>query len=435
MLIGPESKTSHLAAKWLPRLLWLAIWLLLALGSWTGGRQSWAEYHLRAARRECDERHFDAARAHLAACLGVRPRSYEVHFLAARAARRAGDYPAAERHIDQCQALVGVTTDVQLERALILAQQGEVDGVVARLRTLVEAGHADRLLILEAVAKGYMRRRRTEDALGCLNSWLDGAPDDPVALAMRARIHGEAKSYQMAIADYEHILQVDANDDAARFGLADALLAFKQPELAFTHFQILKDRNYSKADVLARLARCQQKFGEMGEARLLFDELLSAYPDHVPALTERAQIALADNRTDEAEAFLRRALQHDPAYREAHYRLYLCLKQAGKEEEAAKQNERRRQVEEDLTRFFELMNRDIPKRPHDAQLMYEAGMICLRNRELEGAVFWLQRALRHDPEHRPTHQALAEYYDGQGQKERAAEHRKRAAPKLSPEER
>lgn len=416
-----------MSAKWLRRLLGLTILAVAALGGWAGGMQVWAEHHLRAARRANAARQFAAARAHLACCLQVRPRSYDVHFLAARTARRAGDYDEAERHIDHCQALAGVTQDVRIERALIQAQQGELDGVAAQLRTLVEDGHADRLLILEAVATGFLRGRRADEALGCLERWLDFAPNDVVALAMRARIYNDGKSHQAAIADYEHVLRIDEANDAARFDLANALLAFKQPRAAFAHFQVLKDRDYPKPDVQAGLARCHQEFGDIDEARRLYDELLVAYPDHAPALTERAKLALADANTGEAEALLRRALQHDPAYREAHYQLYLCLKQAGKEKEAAAQNKKRQQVEEDLTRFFELMNHEIPKHPHDVQLMHEAGMICLRNSEPEGAVFWLQRALRHDPNYRPSHLALAELYDQRGHAERAAEHRRLGA--------
>jgi tetratricopeptide (TPR) repeat protein len=296
------------------------------------------------------------------------------------------------------------------------------------LRTLVEDGHPDKLLILEAVTRGYVRGRRTEEALGCLKRWLEFEPDDAAALALRARIYDENKSYQAAITDYAHILSVDADNDAARFGLANALLAFKQPREAFGHFQVLKEHHYPKPDVLAGLARCHQEFGEIDEARKLFDALLANYPDHAPALTERAKLALADQQTDEAEVLLRRALQHDPAYREAHYTLYLCLKQAGKEEEAAKQNEKRKQVEADLMRLFELMNHEIPHNPQNPDLMHEVALICLRNSAPDMALFWLRRALRYDPEHRASHQALADYFESIGQHQQAAEHRKRASP-------
>lgn len=414
------------------RVIGLALLAVLGLGGWLVGRQVWAEYHLRAAQRAHDARRFEEARDHLAACLSIRPNSIPVHFLAARVARRAGDFITAEEHVDRCQALGGVTMDVQLERALIQVQQGEVDTLLPQLRTLVEEGHRDRLLILEAAAIGCKRARRLDEALGCLRRWLELEPDDTVALAMRAGIYAENKSYQYAISDYEHVLRIDPDNDAARFGLANALLAFRQPEEAFRHFQILQEHGHPKPDVLAGLARCQLEFGNMEEARTLFDALLADYPDHAPALTERAKIALADEDTTAAEALLRRALRFDPAYREAHYTLYLCLKQAGKEKEAAEQNVKRIQVEADLTRWFALMNQEIPHDPQNPDLMVEAAGICLRNSEPDGAIFWLRRALRYDPAHRAAHQALAAYYEQAGQPEQAAAHRKRAATATNP---
>jgi tetratricopeptide (TPR) repeat protein len=421
-----------MAVVWLRRFIGLALLAVLGLGGWLVGRQVWAEYHLRAAQREQDARRFDAAREHLAACLSVRPNSIPAHFLTARVARRAGDFAAAEEHIDRCQTLGGVTPDVQMERALIQIQQGEVDTLLAQLRSLVEDGHRDRLLILEATAIGCKRARRVDEALGCLRRWLELAPDDTSALALRAGIYNENKSYQHAINDYEHVLRIDVDDDAARFGLANALLAFKQPEEAFRHFQVLKERAYPKPDVLAGLARCQLEFGNLEEARTLFDALLAEYPDHAPALTERAKIALADRNPEEAESLLHRALKYDPAYREAHYTLYLCFKQAGKEKEAAQQNVKRIQVEADLARWFALMNQEIPHDPQNPDLMVEAAWICLRNSEPDGARFWLRRALRYDAAHRPAHQAFAEYYEKTGQPEQAAAHRKLAGTTQNP---
>jgi tetratricopeptide (TPR) repeat protein len=417
-----------MTAVWLRRSLGVALLAVLGFGGWMVGRQLWAEYHLRAAQRDHGARRFDAAREHLTACLAVQPHSVAAHLLAARVARRAGDFAAAEEHVDHCQTLAGVTPDVQLERALIQVQQGELDTLIPQLRTLVEEGHSDKLLILEAAAIGYMRGRRLEEALGCLRRWLEFDPDDTAALAMRARIYDENKQYQSAITDYEHILNLERNNDAARFGLANALLAIKESKEAFGHFQILRDRNYPKPDVLAGLARCHQAFGDLEEARALFDAVLADYPDHAPALTERAKIALYDGKTDEAELLLRRALQYDPAYREAHTTLYLCLKQAGKEAEAAEQNVKRIQVEADLARWFALMNQEIPHDPQNPDLMVEAAWICLRNREPDGALFWLRRALRYDPSHRPAHAGFAEYYEKAGRPEQAAEHRKLAAP-------
>ena len=55
---------------------------------------------------------------------------------------------------------------------------------------------------------------------------------------------------------------------------------------------------------------------------------------------------------------------------------------------------------------------------------FEAGSILLRVGEEEEGLRWLRSALRVDPTHRPTHRALADYYQRKGDKEQAEKHRK-----------
>jgi Tfp pilus assembly protein PilF len=50
-------------------------------------------------------------------------------------------------------------------------------------------------------------------------------------------------------------------------------------------------------------------------------------------------------------------------------------------------------------------------------------VLYLRNGQAKQGVDWLERALKLDAHHRPTHQALAEYYDKAGRPDRAAFHR------------
>ena len=66
------------------------------------------------------------------------------------------------------------------------------------------------------------------------------------------------------------------------------------------------------------------------------------------------------------------------------------------------------------------------KTPYDPELYHEAGVLCLRNGNAEEAVRWLRLALQYDPRHRPSHQALADYYQGAGRLDLAAQHRQSA---------
>ena len=65
---------------------------------------------------------------------------------------------------------------------------------------------------------------------------------------------------------------------------------------------------------------------------------------------------------------------------------------------------------------------------HDPAPRLEAGRILLRLGKAPEGLRLLRTALLEDPRHRPTHQALADYYERAGNRERAARHRRLAAP-------
>lgn len=57
-------------------------------------------------------------------------------------------------------------------------------------------------------------------------------------------------------------------------------------------------------------------------------------------------------------------------------------------------------------------------------MRYEAGMIFLRNGFTQDGLRWLYTALDADPNHRPTHQALADYFERTGEEAQARHHRR-----------
>ena len=71
----------------------------------------------------------------------------------------------------------------------------------------------------------------------------------------------------------------------------------------------------------------------------------------------------------------------------------------------------------------------IANQPDDATLRYQAGMLCLEMVLEKQASDWFQSVLWIDPNHRPTHLALADYWAKHGQPQRAAYHRRRAEGK------
>ena len=137
---------------------------------------------------------------------------------------------------------------------------------------------------------------------------------------------------------------------------------------------------------------------------------------------ERAKLALQTEPPEAAEGWLRKAAARLPYDRDTLYNLYQCLLQHGNHKEAQTILQRVEKLAADRQLLAEL-TRKITASPKDPSLRYEAALLCLRNGQEQEGIRWLLSALVQDPNHRPTHQALAKYYEGVGQAERAAYHR------------
>jgi Tfp pilus assembly protein PilF len=142
----------------------------------------------------------------------------------------------------------------------------------------------------------------------------------------------------------------------------------------------------------------------------------------VGALGERGRLYLETGQPADAERWLRVAAGLAPYDRDIIYVLYLCLQQSGKSKEAEGYGAKLQEIDTQLGRLREL-TRQVAATPHDPALRHEAGMIFLRSGQAKEGLRWLYSALHEEPRYRPTHQALAEYYESIGEKGQAASHR------------
>jgi tetratricopeptide (TPR) repeat protein len=410
-----------------PSLLTLLCLGLIGFGGAVAGRHLWAESHYRAAQQALDQWDFPQAQAHLARCLEVWPSSAETHLLAARTARRATVYDEAERHLKEYQRLSGVAEVLDLERALLRAQRGDLARVEGVLLSFVQQDHPDAVLILEALTRGYMKTYQLPRAYHCLKLWLKRQPDEVQALLWRAEVLERQSSFQGAMADYRRVIELDPDRDEARLHFAGMLLQAHQPEDALEHFQYLHRRQPENSEVLLGLARCQHLLGRPDDARMLLDTVLNDLPSDAGALSERGRLALEMGQIVEAEDWLRKSLALAPYDRETTYSLYLCLQQRRKVQEAKQYLDKLDDIGATLGHLRELTRR-IGATPHDPALRHEAGVIFLRSGQTTEGLRWLQSALQEDPHHGPTHQVLAEHYEQIGDSARAAWHRRQALP-------
>jgi len=406
--------------------------LLLLLGA-GGASYGYALRQWHVARLAVKENRPADAETPLAVCLRVWPRSASVHLLAARASRLAGDFDGAEAHLNRCLKLDGAARDdVQLEFLLMRVQAGEVNEVEEPLLNCVENGHPESALILETLAGAYMRNLRYAPALNVLNRWIDLAPDSADAHQYRAWLLERAHDPQGALRDYRRAVELAPDLVLPRLRLAELLLQENETVEAATHLEVLHRRHPDRADVMARLGQCRFHQGRTEEAGQLLLAAVERLPDDPLLLVHLAKLDMQEGRPERAERWVRHLLKLEAADAEGQYLLVQLLRQQGRREEAETAQVRYRETQELLKKINVLLQEEVERNPSDPRAPSEAGRGLLRLGQDRLALHWLHEALRRDPRHQPTLQALAEYYEKKKDPAKAAYYRRQLAGPVTP---
>src|SRR5437016_5208746 len=125
-----------------PRYFFALGAILVAFGAALAvfGIQGWAWRHFRLAEEALRRYRLAEAQAHLRQTLRVWSADFRTHLLAGQTARRLEQFDEAAEHFAYCQKLRGLDPEVQLERALLRTQRGEMDEMTPGLKRLVEQG-------------------------------------------------------------------------------------------------------------------------------------------------------------------------------------------------------------------------------------------------------------------------------------------------------
>jgi tetratricopeptide (TPR) repeat protein len=393
------------------------------VGVWLG-TEIYVEIEFQKAKGALERYDFAAAYRHLQTCVRLRPQRFQIRFLAARTARRAGKYEEAREHLERCEELVEDAADFTLlENTLLRAQRGEVALVERPLWQLVEQNHPEKVMILEAMARGYIQVYCLPLADKCLKMLLGAEPDHAEGWAWRGAIYDMLNNQSEAEQYYKRALELRPDHDLCRLHLASFLQHANRVQEAFVHLQKLYEREPGNPDVLVGLARYYTGTAQPERARPLLAQALSQQPNNVQGLAEQAKLYFLEKRYSAAQDCLRRALAVDPSERAVNYLLYQCFKKAGKKAAARAQHAKFKQLDKDLARTAEILRHDLAKDRRNPDLYYELGRIFSRHGRPDRGLFWFQHALTLNPKHRATHQALAAYFERAGKKEYAAVHR------------
>jgi tetratricopeptide (TPR) repeat protein len=412
-------------------LLIAALLGIAGFAAYSFGRQIYAEREYQAALRALaagvssqTQEHLEQAKARLALCLKVRPDSLDANFLAARTSRRLQAYDDAAMYLRRYEKLDGVPEAVKLEAALAAVQRGDFS-TEGYLQACAKQEHPDRILILEALTRGYMLTYQIPRAVECLNRWLDTQPNALQALLWRGQLLRVLGHFQPAATDYAEALKLDPDCDEARLNLAEILIHEHRARDAVPHFEIVSERQPGNVAAVFGLGRCKAELGEPEEARKLFDRLLSGSPDNPLILAESGKIFLNAGQLTDAEARLRASLRLAPNERETLFSMYKCLEQLGKKDEADRYLREYNRVDKEQEQLRNIMQQ-IMQKPKDSALRCQAAQIYLRNGLLKEARLWLEDATRADPRYAATYLLLAEYWERVGNAAKAVEYRRRA---------
>jgi len=397
----------------------------LGLPAFFGGRYLWADHHLRLAERALDGLDLAGAEAHLRRCLRIWPADGRVHVLLAQIARRTQNYEEAEHELEIC-AQIGVRTEqAELERLLLRVQRGDLGGTDYDLYQRSEPDSPESMLILEALAQGYLSTFHIHGAMRCLERMLERQPDNTRALFLKGQVMENTNRFGEAMNAYRRILALDPENFEARLSLGDVLLLKNQPQDALEHFEYLAQRQPDDPTVRWGLACSRNRAGLHDQARPLLDALVRAYPDKPRILAERGKLALDDGQLAEAEAWLRESVRLSPHDSQVMYALYLCLERRGSKSEAQHYYQRMEELDRDQKRLLDMIKEAVVKK-RAPELRCQIGRLSLRLGMTSQGLRWLEGALLEDPQYLPALEALADYYEKSGQPEVAARYRRRA---------
>lgn len=331
-------------------------------------------------------------------------------FLRARLARKRGDSRAMIDHLQKASKLGYPQIDAQREQWLALAQAGQMAEAERHLAALLMDPRNDGAEILEAFAHGYIKIYRQNSLLSVLEEWIKNYPDDAEPLYLRGHLWSDLVRWKNAEKDFRDAVARDPNHFAARLGLADTLVSNKKPQEALEHFKVAERGDAQRLDAKVGQAKCHNNLGAPDEARRLLEEVLAVEPDHLVANIDMARIALGAREYERAYQLLQSLVEEHPRNYDLRQVFSSALRRVGKTEEADQQSDAVADARKALQRAHNLSLK-LQKDEANVDVRYEVALIHLKYSSEEEGLMWLYGVLNYDADHKPTHEALANYYE------------------------
>jgi tetratricopeptide (TPR) repeat protein len=395
--------------------------------------RSTSESHWQQAQRALEDRDYVLAKDHLEQCLEIAPLCAEFQFMMARTCRRLDDPSGWSDHLHKAAVLSWPQNQIQLELRLKEAQTGNTGRMESVLVDDLDSRDPNLPIIFEALIKGYLENDRYRDAHRMADAWVRDHPGDWQARLYRGRAYQQGIHFEEAIADYQYVLKVKPDHRQAQLWLAETFASDRQYGPALEYFQAFVHSHPNASEspgALYALADCQYSLGQVDAARDTLDNLLAKNKGNTAALLLRAQL----EQTESAEKALPWLLQAEvatPNNIQVLNNLILALRALRRNDEADKYD-RRRQERDPKEKALVKLKMRILSEPDNADLRYQIALAYLDLGDEDESAHWFQTVLWLDPDHRPTFQALADYWQRKGNLTRANHYRSLGDGKTPP---
>jgi tetratricopeptide (TPR) repeat protein len=401
----------------------LLLGAIILMGLTKVGVEGYASYQIRTADRLLEKQNYQAAKPHLEAALKARPTSATLHLRLGRICRQLDLLPEAAEHLRAARRIEGETEEYQLEMLMVQAQAGHGEFLYDKLWIYVQRDRPQAPLVCEALARCFITQGLYHPAVNQIDRWLEKDPNNIQAMYLKGYCLAQLGSSETAVQLLKDALQRDPERDDVEQVLAFALGEIDRYNEAVVLHERYLQKHPGDALALLGLARCRQNQGQVDKARELLDQAVAADPTNAEVLAERGKVAMLLEQPEEAETWLRRAIKADPSNRLANFQLQSCLTRQGRETEAMAVAEANRKREKDMERLQTILTKEIATNV-SPPLYHEVGQLLLENGREEG-LLWLYKALVLDPMYEPSNRLLAEYWEKQGDPDRAKIHRAR----------
>lgn len=385
-------------------------------------RPALLEYRLWQARRALNDRDAQQALAWLESAEHLDANRSDVHFWKARAYRRLGLYDKVRSALDHAARLGHSIDQLKREDLMALAQSGQFSKAESHLPNLLMDAGQDGPEICEAFVRGYMNAFRLDRALELLDAWQVDYPDDPQPHFCRGVFRERQENWPEATEAFRRALELAPHRDDVRLHLAQVLREQRQYQEAEEHYRFCLERKPDEPEVLAGWGECLRDQRKLDQARQVFARLLERSPDHFDSRLAMGEIELDSSHAQQALRWLVPAADERPHNANVRFALANALSQSGQGEQAREHFEFAAASQTAKIRVQSLLPRVVDE-PDNVEYRYEIGVNLLKYGEPSNGVVWLRSALEVDPDHRPAHTALADYYRDQGNDTLAARHR------------